>query len=420
MFRYPVVTRSRSEERGNSRATSENSNDASTARSIPQPLLPTIPSYSSQAIARNQEIHQTVETSRIEEIGSGSKLRSIASTSADFQLNLSEQFLSQIIPSTSRTEPADSNTQNSEGLRKVMPSCQSMQQRTQNVSLPESPSTHTGVLTYQSQQSMAPMNHSNVSTTQYYHGQLFSLPTNARTNAFNNMPTVSPHNPVTSYTQIAPGIENPPILTSSMYQCSCTLPTHNPPSNCHYYTNNQSQYSSSHIQTQLNQTMQQPSCSSSSTLHHHVMPNANAVNEINHQQTQLNYNTSQYLSPHQHSSCTPHMHQPPNSKLLTSSASNMRMSGIFQNTPINSFSQPHVTNNVINSPLHQWYSSFSNLNQQMQNANQDPFVKQRALYNLPEFDGTPEKWPIFIAHFVEYTNEYRYSNLQNVMRLTKS
>lgn len=42
------------------------------------------------------------------------------------------------------------------------------------------------------------------------------------------------------------------------------------------------------------------------------------------------------------------------------------------------------------------------------------------MYDLPEFDGSPEKLPNFIAQFIESFNEYKYSNLQNVMRLTKA
>lgn len=44
----------------------------------------------------------------------------------------------------------------------------------------------------------------------------------------------------------------------------------------------------------------------------------------------------------------------------------------------------------------------------------------RKLYDLPEFDGSPEQWPIFKEAFTMTTEEYRYTERQNVMRLQKA
>lgn len=41
------------------------------------------------------------------------------------------------------------------------------------------------------------------------------------------------------------------------------------------------------------------------------------------------------------------------------------------------------------------------------------------LYDLPEFDGLPEKWPVFIAAFLQSTQAFGYSALQNIFRLQK-
>lgn len=67
----------------------------------------------------------------------------------------------------------------------------------------------------------------------------------------------------------------------------------------------------------------------------------------------------------------------------------------------------------------QWSNSFSNLNLQM---NQPPQVTvyPKKLFDLPDFDGSPESWPIFISQYIASIREYLYSNLQNVMRLTKA
>ncbi|XP_036342421.1 uncharacterized protein LOC118751716 [Rhagoletis pomonella] len=44
----------------------------------------------------------------------------------------------------------------------------------------------------------------------------------------------------------------------------------------------------------------------------------------------------------------------------------------------------------------------------------------RKLYDLPEFDGRPEDWPMFKEAFAMTTEEYRYSERQNMMRLQKA
>ncbi|KAM8711709.1 hypothetical protein ACLKA7_012251 [Drosophila subpalustris] len=42
------------------------------------------------------------------------------------------------------------------------------------------------------------------------------------------------------------------------------------------------------------------------------------------------------------------------------------------------------------------------------------------LYDLPEFDGSPEAWPMFKETFAMTTNEYGYSERQNLIRLQKA
>ncbi|XP_017466836.1 PREDICTED: uncharacterized protein LOC108363165 [Rhagoletis zephyria] len=42
------------------------------------------------------------------------------------------------------------------------------------------------------------------------------------------------------------------------------------------------------------------------------------------------------------------------------------------------------------------------------------------LYDLPEFDGRPEDWPMFKETFAMTTAEYQYSNPQNMMRLQRA
>lgn len=45
---------------------------------------------------------------------------------------------------------------------------------------------------------------------------------------------------------------------------------------------------------------------------------------------------------------------------------------------------------------------------------------RRKLYDLPEFTGLPQQWPIFITAFRDSTNAFGYSNLENNLRLQKS
>ncbi|KAI8116870.1 hypothetical protein CVS40_11135 [Lucilia cuprina] len=55
-------------------------------------------------------------------------------------------------------------------------------------------------------------------------------------------------------------------------------------------------------------------------------------------------------------------------------------------------------------------------------ANQHPIVpcdSAQILYDLPQFSGVAEDWPLFIANFKDTTNMYKYSNRQNLMRLQK-
>ncbi|XP_070075737.1 uncharacterized protein [Drosophila takahashii] len=44
----------------------------------------------------------------------------------------------------------------------------------------------------------------------------------------------------------------------------------------------------------------------------------------------------------------------------------------------------------------------------------------RSLYDLPEFDGSPEQWPMFNEAFLMTTKEYGYSDRQNLLRLQKA
>ncbi|XP_017468539.1 PREDICTED: uncharacterized protein LOC108360659 [Rhagoletis zephyria] len=44
----------------------------------------------------------------------------------------------------------------------------------------------------------------------------------------------------------------------------------------------------------------------------------------------------------------------------------------------------------------------------------------RKLYDLPEFDGRPEDWPMFREAFTMTTEEYHYNDRQNMMRLQKA
>lgn len=46
-------------------------------------------------------------------------------------------------------------------------------------------------------------------------------------------------------------------------------------------------------------------------------------------------------------------------------------------------------------------------------------VRTRKLYDLPEFDGRPEHWPIFIASYRNSTGEFGYTNLENNFRIQK-
>lgn len=44
----------------------------------------------------------------------------------------------------------------------------------------------------------------------------------------------------------------------------------------------------------------------------------------------------------------------------------------------------------------------------------------RKLYDLPEFNGRPEQWPIFFTSYKETTQTYHYTNLENLSRLQKA
>ncbi|KAL7743862.1 hypothetical protein ACLKA6_000266 [Drosophila palustris] len=52
-------------------------------------------------------------------------------------------------------------------------------------------------------------------------------------------------------------------------------------------------------------------------------------------------------------------------------------------------------------------------------AYQSPF-HPRKLIDLPEFAGNPEDWPVFFTMFSESSAAYRYSDLENMLRLQKS
>ncbi|XP_067625235.1 uncharacterized protein [Eurosta solidaginis] len=49
---------------------------------------------------------------------------------------------------------------------------------------------------------------------------------------------------------------------------------------------------------------------------------------------------------------------------------------------------------------------------------QQPYV--RKLHDLPEFNGSPEEWPMFFAAFKETTSMYMYTDLENLFRLQKA
>lgn len=81
-------------------------------------------------------------------------------------------------------------------------------------------------------------------------------------------------------------------------------------------------------------------------------------------------------------------------------------------------SMPSVTN-FFSQPIVQ--TSSSNLlpthSHSIQSANNH---KQKKIYTLPKFSGSPEDWQIFYESFITSTQEFEYSELHNIMRLKES
>lgn len=90
----------------------------------------------------------------------------------------------------------------------------------------------------------------------------------------------------------------------------------------------------------------------------------------------------------------------------------------FNNTPLSSTMQPpntdppHTNSAPVSSPIQIDLGSAVQHNTVLSTLTHKPF-------DLPEFCGFPEQWPIFIAAFKQSTEAFGYTPLQNVFRLQK-
>lgn len=82
-----------------------------------------------------------------------------------------------------------------------------------------------------------------------------------------------------------------------------------------------------------------------------------------------------------------------------------------------------VSNGSLNSsdvPLHATTTTTTQQQPRGSFSSHTTYTSRHKLYDLPEFDGKPEDWPIFEAEFNQTTAEYGYTDAQNVSRLRKS
>lgn len=85
------------------------------------------------------------------------------------------------------------------------------------------------------------------------------------------------------------------------------------------------------------------------------------------------------------------------------------------------YNQSHLPTPLLSHPTQPCITSTTGQptvgSQQVTIEQQQPF---RKLYDLPEFNGLPEQWPMFAVSYRETTQRYNYTNMENLFRLQKA